>query len=39
VGTIVVVHLLITEGRTPVATIVVGMLAVTTNKDVDVVRR
>jgi hypothetical protein len=39
VGTIVAVHLSIIEGRTPVATIVVGMLAVTTNKDMDVVRR
>ena len=35
VGTVVVVHLSIIEGRTPIMTIVVGMLAVTTNKDAD----
>ena len=39
VGTIVAVHLSIIEGRTPVTTIVVGMLVVTTNKDADMVRR
>jgi len=37
VGTIVAVHLSIIEGGTPIATIVVGTLAATTNKDADVV--
>jgi hypothetical protein len=39
VGTIVAVHLSTIEGRTPIVTIVVGTLTVTTNKGVDVVRR
>jgi len=39
VGTVVAVHLSIIEGRTPIATSVVGTLAVTMNKDADVVRR
>jgi len=38
-GTIVVVHLSTIEGGTPIATIVVEKLAVTMNKDADVVRR
>jgi hypothetical protein len=39
VGTVVAIHLPIIEGRKPVATTVVGMPAVTTNKDADVVKR
>jgi len=39
VGTVIAVHLSIIEGRTPITTIVVRTLAVTTNKDADVVRR
>jgi hypothetical protein len=39
VDTDVAVHLTTIGGRTPIVTIVVGTLAVTTNNDADAVRR